>query len=310
MKLAVILNPVSGHQKHFESLKTFLDVLKSRGIYPHIRATRQRGDASHFAREEADTGTEIVVAAGGDGTINEVANGLVESSVKLAILPLGTANVFALETGIPSDPLEAATILLKGFFQPINLGQVTYRDLSGKGDRKNYFLLMAGIGFDGGVLNEIKREHITRWGRAAYFATALKLLSKYTSSPLSISIDQKDPVTGYSVIVGNGRYYGGKFQVTPDASLTENALDVCVLRRKGPLGVLTTACKVLLDTHTSGNDRFYCKAKTIEIDSTDEVYVQADGDFLGTVPVRLALKEKALSVIVPEGAPSSTLGNP
>ena len=310
MKLAVILNPVSGRQKHFESLKTFLDVLKSRGIYPHIRATRQRGDASHFAREEADTGTEIVVAAGGDGTINEVANGLVESSVKLAILPLGTANVFALETGIPSDPLEAATILLKGFSQPINLGQITFCDVSGKGDRENYFLLMAGIGFDGGVLNEIKREHITRWGRAAYFATAVKLLPKYTSSPLSISIDQKDPVTGYSAIIANGRYYGGKFQVTPDASLTENVLDVCVLRRKGPLGMLTTACKVLTGIHTYGNDIFYCKAKTVEIDSPDEVYVQADGDFLGTVPVRLAIKEKVLSVIVPEGAPSSTLGNP
>ncbi len=310
MKLALILNPVSGRQKHFESLKTFLDVLKSRGIYPHVRETRQRGDASHFAREEAGKGTETVVAAGGDGTINEVANGLVGSSVKLAILPLGTANVFALETGIPSDPLEAATILLKGFSQPINLGQVTCRDVSGKGDRNNYFLLMAGIGFDGGVLNEIKREHITRWGRAAYFATALKLLSRYTSSPLSISIDKRDPVTGYSVIIGNGRYYGGKFQVTPDASLTENALDVCVLRRKGPLGMLTTACKVLLGTQASGNDRFYCKAKRIEIESPDEVYVQADGDLLGKVPACVTVIEKALPVILPEGDSSSTLGNP
>jgi len=310
MKLTVILNPVSGRQKYFESLHAFMDVLKSSGIYPHICETRQRGDASQFAREEAGKGTEIVLAAGGDGTINEVANGLVGSSVKLAILPLGTANVFALETGIPTNPHEAATILLKGFFQPINLGQVTYRDVSGKGNRENYFLLMAGIGLDAGVLNEIKREHITRWGRAAYFATAVKVLSKYTKSPLSISIDQKEPITGYSVIVGNGRYYGGKFQVTPHASLTENVLDVCVLRRKGPLGMLTTACKVLLGTHASGKDRLYCKAKTIEIDSPDEVFVQADGDFLGTVPVRLTLKEKALSVIVPEGAPSSTLCNP
>ena len=94
MKLTIISNPVSGRQKHLEHMKVFLDFLKSKYINPYIRETRQRGDASLFAREEAVEGTEIVLAAGGDGTINEVANGLVGSSVKLAILPLGTANVF------------------------------------------------------------------------------------------------------------------------------------------------------------------------------------------------------------------------
>ena len=253
-----------------------------------------------FAGEEAEKGTDIVMAAGGDGTINEVANGLVGSSVKLAVLPLGTANVFALETGIPSNPFEAANILLKGFSQPINLGHITFREISGKGNGEYYFLLMAGMGFDGGVLKEIKRKHITRWGKAAYYATAIKVLFKHNSLPLTIRVDQKEPITGYSVIIGNGRYYGGKFKVTPHASLTENALDVCVVRGKGPVGMLKTGLKVLQGTHPSGNDTFYCKAKEIEIDSPGRVYVQADGDFLGTVPVRLTVKENALSVIVPK----------
>jgi YegS/Rv2252/BmrU family lipid kinase len=310
MKLTIISNPVSGRQKHQEYMKVALDVLKSNGIQPLIRETTQRGDASLFSREEAGKGTEIVLVAGGDGTINEVANGLVGSSVKLAVLPLGTANVFALETGIPTNPREAVNILLKGYSRPITLGHVTFRDLWDKGNGETCFLLMAGIGFDGGVLIEIKRKTITRWGRAAYFATAIKVLSKYTNSPLSISIDQKESITGYSVIIGNGRYYGGKFQITPHASLTENALDVCVLRRKGVLGVLGTACKVLMGTQSSGSDRFYGKAKTIAIDSPDVVYVQADGDILGKVPACLSVKENALSVIVPNGAVSSTFCNP
>ena len=291
-------------------MKNVLDVLQSNGIHPHLRETRKRGDASLFAREEAVKGTEVVLAAGGDGTINEVVNGLVGSSVKLAILPLGTANVFALETGIPSNPFEAATILLKGFSQPINLGHITFHEISGKGNGENYFLLMAGMGFDGEVLSQIKRKHITRWGKAAYYATGIKVLFKHTSLPLSIKIDQKEPIPGYSVIVGNGRYYGGKFKVTPHASLTENALDVCILRGKGPVGMLKTGLKVLQGTHPSGNDTFYCKAKTIAIDSPEVVYVQADGDFLGTVPVCLTVKEKALSVIVPQPASGQTSSNP
>jgi YegS/Rv2252/BmrU family lipid kinase len=310
MKLTIISNPVSGRQKHLEYMKVALEVLKSSGIQPLIRETSQRGNASLFAREEVDKGTEIVLVAGGDGTINEVANGLVGSSVKLALLPLGTANVFALETGIPSNPFEAIEILLQEFSLSINLGHVTFRDLWGQGNGETYFLLMAGIGFDGRVLNEIKRENITRWGRAAYFATAVKVLSKYTHSPLLISIDQKEPITGYSAIIGNGRYYGGKFQITPHASLTENALDVCVVRRKGVLSVVGTACKVLLGSQPAGNEGFYCKAKTIAIDSPDEVYVQADGDFLGTVPVCLTVKENALSVIVPKPASGQTFSNP
>ena len=109
MKITVIANPVSGRQKHPEHLKTALEVLKPHGIYPEIRETTQRGDARTFALQEVARGTQIVLAAGGDGTINEVANGLVGSSVSLAVLPLGTANVFALETQIPSDPVAAPT---------------------------------------------------------------------------------------------------------------------------------------------------------------------------------------------------------
>jgi YegS/Rv2252/BmrU family lipid kinase len=281
-------------------MKLALEVLNSNGIHPHIRVTRQRGDASKFAREEAGKGTEIVLAAGGDGTINEVANGLVGSTVKLAILPLGTANVFALETEIPSDPVKATQILLKGFSQSITLGHIAYRDISDKMNLENYFLLMAGIGFDAGVLREIKRKDISRWGKAAYIATAIKVLSKYTNSTLSISIDEQEPVSGYSVIIGNGHYYGGKFQITPHASLTDNCLDLCVITRRGPVGMLKTALKVFQGTHFSGNDTFSCKAKMIKVTSTHEVFVQADGDILGKLPASLRLKEKALLVILPK----------
>ena len=299
MQVTIISNPISGRKRHTAHLKVAQEVLRAHGVYPEIRETSQRGDARIFAQQEVVRGTQIVLAAGGDGTINEVANGLAGSSVSLAILPLGTANVFALETRIPSDPVAAVEILFKGSAHYINLGHISCREISGEDNRGSYFLLMAGVGFDGGVLHKIKRENISKWGKAAYIATALQVLSRHTYSRLSIRIDQQDPVSGYSVVIGNARYYGGKFQVTPHASLTEANLDVCVFTRRGPLAMLKTALRVFQGTHLGDTGTLYCKAKTVEITSSDVVYAQADGDFLGTIPAYLTVKEKALSVLVP-----------
>ena len=300
MKITLIVNPISGKKNHPEQLKLVRNLLGSGGMYPEIRETRKRGDGQQFAREAVDKGTEIVIAAGGDGTVNEVANGLVGSTVKLAIIPLGTANVLALETGIPLDPAEATTTILQGRSKSITLGHITFRDPKQNNTRENHFLMMAGIGFDGGVLKEIKRENITRWGKLAYITTALNLLFQYKSPPLAISIDRGEPVMGYSVIVSNGKYYGGKFRVAPKAEITDSFLDLCIIKRKGVRCLIKTALKVFLGAHPSGDDIHYCKAKTIEVDSPDQVYVQADGEFLGTIPVCLTAREKALSVIMPE----------
>jgi YegS/Rv2252/BmrU family lipid kinase len=299
MKVTLILNPISGKKNHQKHLKVVLDFLGSRGIYPEIRNTRKRGDALRFAREAVEKGSEVVIAAGGDGTVNEVANGLVGSPVKLAIIPLGTANVFALETGIPSfDPGAAADIIVQGMSKSITLGHITYRDAV-NATRKTHFLIMAGIGFDAGVLNKIKRDTITRWGKAAYFFEGVKFIFQYKSPPLSVSFAEKENLEGYSVIAANGKYYGGKFRVAPKAEITDSFLDLCIIKRRGSLAVVKTALKVLLGMNPSGNEVHYCKAKTIEINSTCQVYVQADGEFLGTVPVFLTTREKALSVIVP-----------
>jgi YegS/Rv2252/BmrU family lipid kinase len=300
MKFTLIVNPISGKKNHPEQLKLLLDLLGSAGIYPEIRETRKRGDGHQFARESVEKESEIVIAAGGDGTVNEVANGLVGSGVKLAIVPLGTANVLALETGIPLDPLAAGNIIVHGRSKSITLGHITYRDPKQNETRENHFLMMAGIGFDGAVLKEIKREHITRWGKGAYLFTGLKLLLKCSSPPLSITIDGREKINGYSVIVSNGKYYGGKFRVAPKAHITDSFLDLCIIKRKGVRCLIKTALKVFLGTHPSGDDIHYCKAKTIEIDSPGQVYVQADGEFLGTAPVCLTARENALSVIVPE----------
>lgn len=299
MHVTIITNPIAGKKKQ-SHLQVAVDLLKTRGIRPEIRITSQRGDACLFAQDEVKKRTDIVVAAGGDGTINEVANGLVGSAVKLAVLPIGTANVFSIETNIPSDPHAAIDLLFTGTARNINIGHIRLRDTYHGHEITNHFMLMAGIGFDGGVLSEIRRSSIARWGRAAYVFTGMRVLSQFTHSPLTITVDQDTTIQGYSAVIGNAHYYGGKFVVTPHASLLDDSLELCVFKNKGSLSMGKNVLKLLLKKHSASRDLFYCKAQAIAVTSPDEVFVQVDGDLLGRLPAQLSVSKSGLSVILPK----------
>lgn len=276
-----------------------VQALTARGIKPRLLRTEKRGDANRIAHEQACSGAEVIIAAGGDGTINEVANALVGTPVKLGIVPLGGANVFALEMHIPLDPIAAADVVVQGSAQKIHPG---YVELHGEANGKicgSYFLLMAGVGFDGGVLREIKRSHIARWGKLAYLATALRLIAKYTRARIAVTVDGKETVYASSAVVGKARHYGGRFMVTPRASLTDTFLDLCVFKKKGPVNMLRYACSVVAGEHIRNEGIYYTKALALEMNSEEAVYVQVDGDYLGTLPARFAVKNEALAVLVP-----------
>lgn len=282
-------------------LASAVQALTARGLKPRLLRTEKRGDANRIAHEEARSGAEIIIAAGGDGTINEVANALVGTPVKLGIVPLGGANVFALEMDIPLDPIAAADVVARGSAKKIYLG---YVELHGEANGKilqSYFLLMAGVGFDGGVLREIKRTHIARWGKLAYLSTALCLIAKYTRARISVTVDGKETVYASSAVVGKSRHYGGRFMVTPRASLADKYLDLCVFKKKGPVNMLKYACTVVAGEHLRNEGIYYTKALELEMNSEEEVYVQVDGDYLGTLPARFGVKNEALSVMVPRG---------
>ena len=299
MKITIIANPIAGKKKQ-SHLRLAVTLLRSRGVIPEIRKTSKRGDAYHFARDEVKKNTDIVVAAGGDGTINEIANGLVGSAVTLAVLPLGTANVFSLEANLPAEPHAAVDLLFTGTAQPVNLGYIRLRDRYHDAEITNHFMLMAGIGFDGGVLAQIRRSSIARWGRAAYVFTGIRVLSQYTHSPLTITVDRDRTIQGYSAVIGNARYYGGRFAITPHASLLDDSLELCVFKNKGSLSMVQNVLKLLVRKQNASRDLFYSKAQVIEVTSPEEVFVQTDGDFLGRLPAHLSVSKRSLSVIVPK----------
>jgi YegS/Rv2252/BmrU family lipid kinase len=298
VNITIIFNPVAGAQKHAK-LTRAVRAFTAQGINPLIRETEKRGDACDFAREEAGRGSDIVVAAGGDGTINEVANGLAGSRVKLGILPMGVANLLALEMRLPHDPASAVDVIMKGIPQLINPGYVLLRDADTEQEIKRYFLLMAGVGFDGGVMHDIRRNHIESWGKAAYVVAGMRFIAKYTNTLFTIRIDRQQMIDAYSAVIGKSRFYGGSFMVTPRASLKDDCLDICAFQEKGALNMIKHAVGVLTGSHPRKTGIYYGKQQELEITSENKVYVQVDGDFLGCLPACFGVHKAALSIIAP-----------
>lgn len=243
-----------------------------------------------LARRAAAGNPLAVVAAGGDGTINEVMNGLVGLGVPLGVLPLGTANVFAREIGLPLDPALAAEVVARGRTATVHVGTANNR----------HFLLMAGVGFDAQVVYELPLALKSLLGRLAYVLTGLRVLASPPRRRLEVDLGG-EVIAGFGVIVGNARHYGGPFQVTPLAGLQLPELDVCIFTRPGALSLFRYLSAVASGTHLTLTDVAYRKTCRFAVRSAGPLHVQADGDLSGTTPLEFRVTENALPVLVPDG---------
>jgi YegS/Rv2252/BmrU family lipid kinase len=307
-KIILIGNPIAGGGAAFK-IKKASDFLITKGYDVKLMFTGRKGDAEAFAGGVAGQPVRLVIAAGGDGTYNEVANGLVRSSIPMAILPLGTTSVLARELEIPLSIKKALVIALNGTIQTVHLGKITFpRDdsLSHQTSRATrYFLLMAGIGFDAeaalGVNERIKKFT----GKGAYFLSGIKALLHYSPGPITLSIRQGPTdsapaanVTGYSAIIGKASCYGGTFKATPDARLTEPYFYVFVTHRKDRRSLFRYITGVITGKHITFRDISYFKAGEIVI--TGKAPVQIDGDYEGTTPAKLEVERDVLRLVMPK----------
>jgi len=287
MRIKLIANPVAGGNA-LPTIRRAEEFLARQGCRVDLTLTGARGDARNAAATARAGGFDRIVAAGGDGTLNEVINGLAPSAIPLGFLPLGTTNVFALEAGIPFDVEKACAIALDGVPRPVCLGLA--------GDTR--FLLMAGAGFDADVVYRVSGR-LKRWtGKFAYLASALRSLAG--PPPTAIEVVRADGATlrGYHVIIGNGRLYGGRFSVTPDASLIEEALDVCVFQKPGRLALLRCAAQVAAGRRLAPPDAEIFKAAEVTVRGAG-VPVQVDGDFLGRLPMTFRALPGELVLLLP-----------
>ena len=284
----LIANPVSGGGAR-SKIQTAVRFFRESGAEVDLYLTKKSGDARHAASVAAAQGYDRLVVAGGDGTLNEVINGVVMLDLPVAFLPIGTANVFALETGIPSGLKQACQLAIHGRPQRVNLGRV-----DGK-----IFLLMASAGWDAEAVARL-RPGLKRWlGRGAYVVAALDALLAGPLRPKPVFFSSGETAVGYGIVASNCRYYGGRYVINPLASIFKDTLQVCVFRQSGRLALLRIVINLALKRALRPPAVSFHITKSLQI-LGDDVSVQLDGDVYGPLPVTVDALPSAANIILPE----------
>jgi YegS/Rv2252/BmrU family lipid kinase len=291
VNLFLIANPVSGGNARAR-IDRASAWFRANGTSVEVRLTKARGDARRFATQALGSGCDRVVVAGGDGTLNEVANGLCGSALPVALLPMGTVNVFALETGIPFDLEPACRLAVAGVAQRISLGTI-----NGEG-----FLLMTSAGWDADAVARLRPAVKRRLGRLAYGVAALEALWAKAPAPIEVVFPDGSRHTGFGVVASNARSYGGRYVITPDASLMTAQLEVCLFKRGGRFAMLDYALRLGLRLPLRPPTVEFYRVEQLAITGTG-VPVQVDGDAWGTLPIKLACHPNALAVVLPSSLP-------
>ncbi len=283
----IIGNPKAGRAGREDYLKRYAEILRSGGLNVEVWPTERPQHATELA---ALAGARLVIAAGGDGTVNEVVNGL-ETDATLGILPLGTANVMARELGLPLKAEAACKRILAGRERRIDVGVATDR----KG-RDRRFTCMAGLGFDAHVVNEVTPGLKRYLKILAFPLAALKVYLEGDLPPLHVMHGEKTYKTQFA-IVANGQYYGGEFRVAEDAALATGKLEVVLVDRVGRLLRADILTRILAKKPL---DRSMCSFTATGLRATSpgaQVPVQLDGEVWGRLPMSFRIEPGALKVV-------------
>ena len=288
-RLLVIYNPIAG-QRHGSRFRATFRALERFGVRLSVIETNRPGDAEQAALRANGAETDIVIAAGGDGTINEVLNGLMaapEPIPALGLIPLGTANVLAQEIGLKLCSDKIASALLGGRRIKVYPGRAGGR----------YFLMMAGIGFDAEIVAHVDPELKRSTGQFAYLVEVLRQSRHYGFEPFWGEIDGS-PFEARWVVVCNGRHYGGPFVAAPSARLTEPGFSVCLLDGAAP-DIARYGAALALGRLRHQHDVRILPARHVRIDSPVDRKVQGDGDIIGRLPIEIVSADRAIALVVP-----------
>lgn len=294
-RILIIANPKSGRGAAKNVIPKLKDFFWKNRVKADFYSTKKPKDAIKKARDAAKSGKyEIIIACGGDGTVNEVLNGMMAAGKNgrysnFGVIPLGTENVLAQETGVPFNPIKAAGIILKGKTKKIDLGMANRR----------YFVLMTGIGYDAHVVSKIKPAIKNIMGRSVYPLAAVKQLFNYRNFDLDVIIDRKIRTNGSFVVVGNIKLYGANLKITPKARIDDGFLDVCIFKGKDVFSFVKFALGAFAERHIDTSGIEYYKAKEVQIKSKEKVLYHVDCEIDGTTPVRIKACPSVIRMIVP-----------
>jgi len=291
-RVFVVLNPMAGSCTADDVRQALMRQLGEQ-TQTDIYETTGDEDVVAIVRDELANTPSVVVAAGGDGTISEVAEALIGTDTRLGIIPVGTANVFARELGIPLD-LEEACALLDG--EPLTASV----DAMKVGEQ--YFVLQIGIGIDSLMIRDTDRESKRRYGRAAYMWTAFTRLIGYQPTRFTIvADDRRIRPRASQVLIANGGVLGiAPFRWGPNIRPDDGKIDVCIVSARTALDYLGLIWHTLLgQQRRDRNVRYLTAERSIAISADQPLPIQADGEIIGETPIRIEVVPDALKVIVP-----------
>jgi YegS/Rv2252/BmrU family lipid kinase len=254
-----------------------------------------------LATEAAGGGASLVVAVGGDGTVNEVAQGVVGSDVELAVIPRGTGLDFIRTFGIPRKLEDAVEVALHGSVRTIDAGRTRYRAWSGE-QAEAWFFNVAGVGMSGAVAKRANESSKAVGGKVSYLWSTLAVFSRWQNAELTVSVDdeqRRDRML--EVVVANGRYLAGGMKMCPEASPDDGLFDVLLIGDVTKRDLVQTLPKIYRGTHLPHPKAELLRGTTVTVDSAEPMPVQLDGEQPGTTPVRFELVPRALRLRVPAG---------
>lgn len=283
-RIAVIFNPVSGPRDIRHCLDTISQRLADLGATLELHETRHAGHACELAASLCPD-IDALLIAGGDGTVSEVVQGLVRTDIPLAILRTGTENLLARELDMPVDPSIMALTLTQGSVVNWDAGEVNGRR----------FAVVVGVGFDAECARNMmtrRRGHITRW---SYFRSVWSAFWSYSIPSLRVFVDERLWYEGQGLVfLGLIKRYGGGIRLLAAADPTDGLLDVLVLSCQTRWGLIPHFIRIVLGRHIPSSASRYIKARHVSVTSPEQVPVQVDGDFGGTLPLSATVLPGAL----------------
>lgn len=301
-EMFIIVNPVSGNGKTGQRWAGIEERLRIEGAQLEVAFTHEPGHATTLARDAMAAGYRTIVSVGGDGTLNEVINGLVvdgraDPDVKLGLIPGGTGSDFGRGIGLPRDPLEAALHLLKATPCWFDVGEIICK----LGERTNtrYFINVAGLGFDGAVCDRVNRSSKALGGTIPYFSSLLVTLFAYRNKRVHWTLDgqSRDEVLN-SVIVANAHYFGGGMHISPNSKTDDGLFHVITLGDWGKPEFLVAVPRVYNGTHLTHPKVKEYVGREVTVEADGRMFLQAEGDLFGEAPAAFKLLPHALQVLV------------
>lgn len=301
----LIYNPTSGRKRHrrFAEIERAVRILKDAGVSTELAPTTGPGTATKIAREAVDQRRGLVIACGGDGTINEIVNGLAKSDVPMALLPAGTANILAKELDIPWDIPHASRLIKGGEVRRIALGvafATNGNDSAAIPDEGRYFLSVAGAGPDGAIVNGVHAELKRNTGMLAYWFEGFRQLFQYNFPEIRIrSGGQERRAT--IIVVGRTVHYGGPFKITTGANLFKDHFEFLTNSRRSRLAYLACLPALWLGTlrEMKGIETWKATETVCEAVNGEPVFAQVDGEPIGRLPIAFRIVPDALSIVTP-----------